>query len=118
MRLSDIKGEETFEVIADLLDPIADMGKKEAIKKADRRNRMGFVKVILKECRKEIIEILAILNKQDPEEYAKNLTLDVLFREVSDLMQDEVLMNLFGFQSQVELPKSGSATENTEGEKK
>ena len=116
MKLSEIKGEEALDVIADLLDPIAELGKKEKIKKADRKDRKAFIQVILKEGKKEIIQILAILDRTPVEKY--EVTLATLPGKVLELFSDPTIMELFGFQSQEEQPKSGSATENTEGEKK
>lgn len=116
MKLSEIKGEEALDVVAELLDPIASMGMKEEVKKANRKNRMEFIKTILKSCKKEIIEILAILDRTPVEEY--EVSLATLPGKVMELFSDPAIVELFGLQGQTEQTSSGSATENTEVAKK
>lgn len=116
MKLSDIKGEEALDVVAELLDPITAMGMKDEIKKADRKDKIGFIKIILKSCKKEIIEILAILDRTPVEEYEVSLL--SLPSKVMELFNDPSVQELFGWQSQAEQTSSGSVTETTEVAKK
>lgn len=118
MKLSDIKGEEALDVIAELIDPISSIGMNDKVRKADRSNRIEFVKTILKECKTEIIEMLAILERMDVDEYREQMSLATLPSKVIELFSDTAVAELFGLQSQTEETSSGSATENTEAKEK
>lgn len=118
MKLSEIKGEDALDVLAELIDPIASIGMNEAVKNADRSNRVEFIKTILKECKTEIIEMLAALERKPVDEYRKEMSLATLPSIVADLFGDQMVAELFGLQSQTEETSSGSATENTEAKGK
>jgi hypothetical protein len=115
MRLSDWKGEDAIDLLADLLDPITEILGDEvwnARRKAGA-TRAELIKLALKGHKREVITILALLNKEDPETYEPSIIdLPVM---LMDVLNDEALMELFQSQSQTELlASSGSVTENTE----
>lgn len=116
MKLSDIKGDEAFEVLADLIDPAsAIMADKEVETSFRSEPRLAFIKLLLKKHSKEITEILAILDRKPVEEYEVNLV--ALPVKVMELLNDPELEGLFQSQGQTET-SSGSATENTEVKEK
>lgn len=104
MKLSDIKGEATFDVLGDLVSPIlsiaADdeasaMFRKEpcpegmtprefALDKAKRS-----IPKLLKGHKDDLIDICAALQQVDREEYVKGLTLMSLTKDVLELTSDE-----------------------------
>ena len=127
MRLSDIKGERTLEVIADIIDPIANIvGDKEAmgaLKKeklpegADKHEYLlGRVKkslpLLIKGHKNDIISILAAIEGVSMEEYAENLDLFKLMRDCADLLNDPAFQAVFTL-ARSEM-SSGSAQESTE----
>ena len=127
MRLSDIKGERTLEIIADIIDPIADIAEDEEAAALFKREKlpegMTAKKFLLQKARKaapallkghkdDIIAILAAIKGTRPEEYAGTLNLVKLIKDTVDLLTDEAFGTLFiTAQSGT---SSGSAPENIE----
>lgn len=114
MKLSEIKGEKALEIIADLIDPIGVLLRDDIFKaKIQSDDRIGAVKYLLKNHPRDVIEILALINEEDPKTYAPNII--QLPMMLMDLLSDSDVMSLFGSQSQSEqLASSGSVTENIE----
>lgn len=123
MRLSDFRGEEAIEVLADIIEPLAFICADPEIQALNHTEggtpMIAYVKPMLKNHSKEVVEILAILNRQSTEEYRAGLTLATLPLQVLELINDPEIQNLFHSQSQspVDLSAfSGSVTESTEAE--
>ena len=127
MRLSDIKGDRTLEVIAEIIDPIANIAEDEEASSMFRREKlpdgMTAKKFLLKRVRKsmpvllkghkaDIIAILSAIEGVSAEEYAGALNLVKLVKDCTDLLTDEAFMELF-ISAQSET-KSGSAQESIE----
>lgn len=116
MRLSELQGEEALDVLADIIEPaseiLADSEVSSILKGSGKK--LTAAKVILKNHKKAVIEILAAMERTPVEEFQVNvLTLPV---KLLDVLNDKTLMEAFGLQSQTkEKPSSGSALENTEG---
>lgn len=120
MRLSEIKGENAIDVIADLLDPLTEILADPEIKKVAQSNEpiLTKAKVILKRQKKAVIEVLAIVNQTPLEEFNPSLLeLPVMLVDlINDLKSNEELASLF--QSQGEMitdAPSFPATQNIEG---
>lgn len=126
MKLSDIKGERTLEVIADIIDPIANIAESDAAKKLFRKAKLpegmsktafavkrirAAVPELLRSNKTDIIFILATLAGQSCEEYAGKLSLTVLIRDLTELITDDVFVELF-ISAQTG-GQSGSAQGNT-----
>lgn len=126
MKLSDIKGERTLEVIADIIDPIANIAEDEAAAALFKREKLPegmtekqfllararkAVPALLKGRRKDVIAILSAIAGVDPEEYTASLNLVKLVKDFIDLMTDEAFGQLF-ISAQSGTP-SGSAQEST-----
>ena len=127
MRLSDIKGERTLEVIADIIDPIANIAEDEEAAALFKREKlpegMTAKKFLLQKARKaapallkghkgDIIAILSAIEGTSPEAYAGALNLVKLIKDTVDLLTDEAFGTLFiSAQSGI---SSGSAPENIE----
>ena len=127
MRLSDIKGDRTMEVIADIIDPIANIAEDEEASSMFKREKLpdGITakKFLLKRVRKslpvllkghkaDIIAILSAIECVSAEEYADALNLVKLVKDCTDLLTDEAFMELF-ISAQSET-NSGSAQESIE----
>ena len=125
MRLSDIKGDRTLEVIAEIIEPIANIAEDEEASAMFKREKlpdgMTVKKFLMKRVRKslpvllkghkaDIIAILSSIEGVSAEEYAGSLNLVKLVKDCTDLLTDEVFMELFiSAQSGT---SSGSAREN------
>lgn len=115
MKLSEIKGDKAFEVLAEIIEPIAQIASdKEIVKSWNSKPKLLTVKQMLQTHKDELIIILAALNLQSVEEYRETVTLINLPRQVIEMLDDEEVMELFGSQSQTEKTSFGSVTETTE----
>ena len=127
MKLSDIQGERVFDVIADIIDPIANIAEDEQASAMFRREKLPegmtakkflmnrarkSLPVLLKGHKADIISILSALEGVSAEEYAKTLNLVKLPKDCIEILTDEVFMELF-ISAQSE-NNSGSAQESIE----
>ena len=130
MRLSDIKGDRTLDVIAEIIDPVANIAEDEEASAMFQReqlpegmtakkflmNRVRKSLPVLLKCHKaDIIAILSSIEGVSTEEYAGALNLVKLVKDCADLLTDEAFMQLF-ISAQSE-NSSGSVLENIEGQK-
>ncbi|MBQ9041416.1 MAG: hypothetical protein IJ111_01210 [Eggerthellaceae bacterium] len=115
MRLSDIKGERTLEVIADLVDPIANIAMDEeaaamfkGIKPADGEsdnqafvNRMRkAIPALLKTHKDDIVAILATVKGVSPDEFVAEMSLSSLIADVVELLSDEEFTSFLSSQQE------------------
>lgn len=126
MKLSDIKGERVFDVIADLIDPIAniaedkeaaDLFTRKAVPEGMTVKQFVAARVkkslpsLLKEHKRDMIAILSAIEGTSQEEYRESLNLVKLTADFAELLTDEAFQVLFtSAQSGTD---SGSASENT-----
>lgn len=123
MRLSDFKGEEAIDVLADIIEPItAIMTDKEIFELSKKKAKtIEYIKPMLKSHKAEVIQILARLDNKTEAEYKAGLNLITLPKQVLELVNDPEVQNLFHSQEQnpVEpLASSTPATETTEAKGK
>ena len=127
MRLSDIKGDRVFDVIADIIDPIANIASDETASALFKREKLPdgmtakafllerarkAVPALLKGHKSDIITVLATIEGVSSKEYRASLTLAKLMQDTAELLTDEAFGELFiSAQSGT---SSGSAQENTE----
>lgn len=130
MKLSDIKGDRVLDVIADVIDPIANMVqdkdvaamfKREAVPDGmeardffAKRMRKG-LPVLLKSHKADIIAVMAAIEGVTPGQYAASLDFPKLFTDVMELVTDDAFLD---FLSSPETGKGadapGSASANFE----
>ena len=128
MRLSDIQGERVFDVIADIIDPIANIAEDDAASAMFKREKLPegmtvkqfatqrtrkALPALLKGHKGDIIAILAAIEGVSAESYKGALNLVKLMRDTAELMTDDAFTALF-LSAQSET-LSGSAQESTEG---
>lgn len=120
MRLSDYKGEEALDVMADIIEPLANILADEeiqALSKQENTPVIAMVKPAIKNHKKDLIYILARLDNKSVDEYMKTLNLLTLPKQVLDLVSDPEVQSLFQSQGQMQ-PNSDadltSAMANTE----
>lgn len=130
MKLSDIKGDRVLDVIADIIDPIANMVQDKDIAAMFKREavpdgmeaRDFFAKrmckglpVLLKRHKADIIAVMAAIEGVTPEQYAESLDFPKLFTDIMELVTDDALLD---FLSSSETGKGagvpGSASESFE----
>lgn len=128
MRLSDIQGERVFDVIADIIDPIANIAEDDAASALFKREKLPdgmtvkqfatqrarkALPALLKGHKGDIIAILASIEGVSAESYNGSLNLVKLMRDTTELLTDDAFTALF--LSAQSGTSSGSAQENTEG---
>ena len=122
MRLSDFKGEEALDVLADIIEPITSIISDADVQKLSKKKGtkpVEYVKPMIKNHKKELIEILARLDRKSVEEYTENLSLVTLPMQVLDLINDPEVQSLFHSQEETkvtQLASSSPAMETTEAE--
>ena len=131
MRLSDIQGERVFDVIADIIDPIANIAEDDAASALFKREKlpegMTAKAFLIKRARKslpalfkghkgDIIAILSAIGGVSEEQYKSELNPIKLMQDATELLSDEAFGVLFI--SAQSGKSSGSAQENTEGKNK
>lgn len=108
MKLSDIKGDRVLDVIADVIDPIANMVQDKDVaamfeRKAvpegmeareffAERMRKG-MPVLLKGHKADIIAVMAAIEGVTPEQYAESLDFPKLFTDVMELVTDNAFLD-------------------------
>lgn len=128
MKLSEIQGDRVFDVLADIVDPIANIAEDEAASAMFRREKLPdgmtvkkfaaqrarkALPALLKVHKGDIIAILSAIEGVSAESYKGTLNLVKLMRDATELLTDEAFSELFiSAQSKT---TSGSAPENTEG---
>lgn len=110
MKLSEVKGERTFDVIADIIEPISNIAAdKEAAELFTRKqlpegvSKEAFVMnrlkksmpVLLKNHKSDLISILAAIEAVTPDLYEKELNLVKLTQDVTELLNDDAFKALF-----------------------
>lgn len=118
MRISEFKNEEALDLLIDIIDPISQLfTDEEFVRVARSGSQMQAIKVALKNHKKEVIEVLAILNRTPVEKYECNLI--SITKDLLELFNDKELKDFFTYQ---ELMEEGSAssepTDNTKAKKK
>ena len=108
MKLSDIKGYRVLDVIADIIDPIANMVQDKDVAAMFKREavpegmdaRDFFAKrmckglpVLLKGHKADIIAVMAAIEGVTPEQYAESLDFPKLFTDVMELVTDDAFLN-------------------------
>ena len=110
MRLSDIKGDRVFDVIADIIDPIANIASDETASALFKREKLPdgmtakafllerarkSVPALLKWHKGDIITVLATIEGVSADDYRASLTLAKLMQDTAELLTDEAFGELF-----------------------
>lgn len=113
MKLSEVKNEDALDMLADLLEPAARIFADKNIADAlSGGQKFKAVRCAIKDHKKEVLEILAIMDGVPVEEYSCNvLTLPL---RLIELLNEPVIEELFSSQEQkISAKHSTSVTETT-----
>ncbi len=120
-KLSEIQNEDALDVLAELLDPIAELSKDKEIRRPNKnekgedvpKTKLEMVQIAIRKHKRAVLKILATLDGVPLEEY--NINLIQIPLKVYELLNDEDMMAFFQSQGlNLSDAFSGSATENTE----
>ena len=122
MKLSEFKGKKGVEIAAKVMKPIFKLTTNEEIRKLRQKKGVTIDEVLTGMVMNEpdaAMELYAILNEKDIEEYKKTCTAATILEDIFLTFTDEDLMVLFGLRARtLETASSGSATGNTGAKKK
>ncbi len=126
MKLSDVKGERTLDVIAEIVEPVANLAEDKEVAELFRKKKLpqgrdaksyllerlkSSLPPLLKRHKTDVIAILAAVEGVSMEQYAGSLNLVKLSKDCIELLTDDAFIELF-ISAQSE-GSSGSAPENT-----
>lgn len=127
-RISDIKGEEAIDIIADTIEPLsaimADKEMKDILvnkKLKDDGNaytKAEVVSMVIKKHKHEVIQVLSILDGVSYDEYLNSVTIFTLPMAVLEVLNDPEISKLFTSQVQSLKTPSAPVTEITEVSRK
>ena len=111
MKLSEVKGERVFDVVADIIDPIVTIASDKESAKLFHRDKcpdgmqpwqffLQKVKeslpTLIRRHRTELVAILSTIKGVDPDEYVRDLTFASLFADLTELVTDAEFISFFG----------------------
>lgn len=101
MKLSDYKNEEALDILADIIEPASEIFSDKKIVDLLRKDEapMKAIKIAIKDHKKSVMEILAILDGVKPDEYECNVF--TLPMKVLEVLNDEELLKFFTLQGQM-----------------
>lgn len=94
-KLSEIKGEEAIDVLAELLVPITDIANDEEVRAGLEKNVAKCVSIALKKYKSEVMEMLAIINGKSVDETKKEIDLLTLPAYLIDALNEPSIQVLF-----------------------
>ena len=113
MKLSEYQGEAALDILADLIEPAGEIMSDKEIGEVFKKNRFKAIGMAIKNHKKAVMHIMAIMDGVPVDEYKCNVfTLPV---KILELLNTPELAQLFPSQGQTgDANSSGSASENTE----
>lgn len=123
MKLSDYRGDDALEVLAELLEPaveiladadIAAAWRDKNPNKTRGQKQLKAVSIAIKKHKEAVIAILAALDHETPDEYREKINVVTLPKKLLEVLNDKDLRNFFTSQEQTKGEPSCSASESTE----
>lgn len=117
-KLSEYKDEEALDLLAELIEPAGDIfSDKEVVTQIRSKNKMAAISLAIKNHKKSVIEIMAVLDGVPVREFHCNIL--TLPGQLVEILNDEDLWDFFVSQGLMEeQTPSGSAMGTTEEEEK
>ena len=94
-KLSEIKGEEALDVLAEILVPITEIASDEEVKAGFEKNVAKCVSIALKKYKKEILEIFACINGKSVEETCEEIDILSLPTYIVEVLNEPAIQSLF-----------------------
>lgn len=115
-KLSEYKDDEALDLLAEMLEPCVEVfSDKELVTLIRTDTKMKAIQYAIKHHKREIVEIMAILNGVPVENFHYNVF--TLPKMIVEVLNDKDLVDFFHSQGQMASQNDfGSATENTMGE--
>ena len=133
MKFSDIKGERVLDVISEIIEPLANIAQDENTQEIFKSKKCpegvtprdfmisrikSHAPALISGHKDDIVSVLATINDVDKEEYASNMTMASLIRDVFELLTDEEFLDFLApSQTKKQDTQSGDASETTEDQK-
>lgn len=97
MQLSNIKGESALDVLAELIEPIAEiMGDEEVVSLMNsNKPKLLIINLAIKKHKDAVITALALLEQKDRETFLQELTLTKLPMMLLEVVNDPDIQPLF-----------------------
>ena len=113
MKLSEYQGEAALDILADLIEPAGEIMSDKGIGEVFKKNRFKAIGMAIKNHKKAVMQIMAIMDGVPVDEYKCNVF--TLPAKILELLNDPALIQLFTYQGQTgDAKSSGSVSENTE----
>ena len=115
MKLSDYKGGEAIDLLADLLTPIVNIYQDETFRDAldEKKSNLEIVQLLLKSHKEDVLYMMALIDQEDPATYEPSIFgLPMKLLEIMQMPEVSMLFTLRG--QKIESENSGSATESIE----
>lgn len=112
-KLSEFRDEQGAIVVAKLLKPIFAILQNASNANSRSGTAIDFVTAMLSNSPKDVLEIFAILNETEPDEYHTNAAM--ILGDVVTLASDDELMALFGLQRQTQTSSGSASTSSDSG---
>lgn len=94
-KLSEVKGEEALDVLAEILEPIVTIINDEEVKAGFETNVAKSVSVALKKYKTEILEIFASINGKSVEETCEEIDILSLPSYIVEILNEPEIQRLF-----------------------
>lgn len=123
MKLSEYRGDDALEVLAELIEPaveiladadIAAAWRDKNPNKTRGQKQLKAVSIAIKKHKEAVIAILAALDHETPDEYREKINVVTLPKKLLEVLNDKDLRNFFTSQEQTKVEPSGSASASTE----
>lgn len=116
--LSEIKGDDALDLIADLMEPAGNIMADPEVRDAYyNSSRAAAISKAIKNHKKDVKTVLALMDGEDPKTYEPNVM--TIPARLLEIMNDPELVSLFTSQGQNQsADTSGSALENTKAPQK
>ena len=94
-KLSEIKGEEALDVLADILEPIITIVNDSEVQAGFETNVAKCVSIALKKYKKEVLGVFSCINGKSVEETLEEIDLLTLPAYIVDLLNEPAIQDLF-----------------------
>ena len=94
-KLSEIKGEEALDVLADMLVPITAIANDEEVRKGFDTNIATCASIALKKHKDDVIDMLTALDGRSKEEMLNDIDLLTLPSVLIEVLSEPAVQNLF-----------------------